>query len=50
MQALRFLTDYLSGDVYYKTKYPAHNLMRAINQKVVLQKLLKEPVYAPFIL
>ncbi len=50
MQALRFLTDYLSGDVYYKTKYQAHNLMRAINQKVVLQKLLKEPVYAPFIL
>jgi len=26
---LRFLTDYLDGDVYYKTKYPEHNLIRA---------------------
>ena len=26
---LRFLTDYLDGDVYYKTKYPEHNLTRA---------------------
>ena len=26
---LRFLTDYLDGDVYYKTKYATHNLVRA---------------------
>ncbi len=26
---LRFFTDYLEGDVYYKTKYPEHNLTRA---------------------
>ena len=26
---LRFLTDYLDGDVYYKTHYPGHNLTRA---------------------
>lgn len=26
---LRFLTDYLAGDVYYKTAYPGHNLVRA---------------------
>ena len=26
---LRFLTDYLDGDTYYKTKYPDHNLIRA---------------------
>lgn len=26
---LRFFTDYLEGDVYYKTKYPKHNLTRA---------------------
>jgi hypothetical protein len=26
---LRFLTDYIDGDVYYKTHYPNHNLIRA---------------------
>ncbi|MCD4681995.1 MAG: aminoglycoside phosphotransferase family protein, partial [Bacteroidales bacterium] len=26
---LRFLTDYLEGDIYYKTKYPEHNITRA---------------------
>lgn len=29
---IRFLTDYLNGDVYFKTKYPDHNLDRARNQ------------------
>ncbi len=29
---MRFLTDYLSGDVYFKTNYPEHNLIRAKNQ------------------
>ena len=29
---IRFLTDYLSGDVYFRTAYPAHNLDRARNQ------------------
>jgi aminoglycoside phosphotransferase (APT) family kinase protein len=28
-QGIRFLTDYLCGDVYYKTHRPAHNLERA---------------------
>lgn len=28
MQAVRFLTDYLNGDVYYKIQYPEHNLVR----------------------
>lgn len=28
MQAVRFLTDYLHGDVYYKIAYPEHNLVR----------------------
>jgi len=31
-QALRFLTDYLSGDVYYKVKYDEHNLIRTRTQ------------------
>ncbi|QTE24014.1 phosphotransferase enzyme family protein [Polaribacter cellanae] len=32
IMALRFLTDYLNNDVYYKTNYPEHNLDRAKNQ------------------
>jgi len=39
-QTLRFLTDYLRGDVYYKTAYPAHNLVRAANQFRLLQLTL----------
>lgn len=31
-QALRFLTDWLEGDVYYKIQYPEHNMVRARNQ------------------
>lgn len=31
-QALRFLSDYLAGDVYYKVRTPEHNLVRARNQ------------------
>ncbi len=29
---MRFLTDYLSGDTYFKTKYPGHNLVRCRTQ------------------
>ena len=36
-QALRFLTDHLAGDVYYKIRYPEHNLIRARNQLALLQ-------------
>jgi thiamine kinase-like enzyme len=39
MQALRFMTDYLNGDIYYKTTYPEQNFDRAKNQLVLLQKL-----------
>ncbi len=28
MQAVRFLIDYLDGDIYYKTKHKEHNLVR----------------------
>jgi hypothetical protein len=31
-QAIRFLSDYLNGDIYYKTSYAEHNLVRAKNQ------------------
>jgi thiamine kinase-like enzyme len=39
MQALRFLTDYLNGDVYYKTEYSEQNFDRALNQFTLLRKL-----------
>lgn len=29
---IRFLTDYLNGDTYFRTAYPQHNLDRARNQ------------------
>ena len=32
MLSIRFLTDYLNGDQYFKTQYPEHNLVRAKNQ------------------
>ncbi|OLY91594.1 Phosphotransferase enzyme family protein [Cnuella takakiae] len=45
MQALRFITDYLNNDVYYGQRYPGHNLVRAQNQLVLLQRLMeKEPL------
>jgi len=28
MQTVRFFTDYLNGDTYYKTAYPEHNIVR----------------------
>ena len=39
MQGIRFLADYLNGDVYYPIKYPEHNLDRAKNQMVLLRDL-----------
>jgi Ser/Thr protein kinase RdoA (MazF antagonist) len=38
MQALRFLTDYLSGDIYYGSRYEGHNYVRALNQTTLLQR------------
>jgi thiamine kinase-like enzyme len=40
-QALRFLDDYLSGDLYYPVCYPEHNKTRATNQLRLFQELLK---------
>jgi thiamine kinase-like enzyme len=39
MQALRFLTDFLMGDIYYRTEYPGHNFDRARNQYFLLERL-----------
>ena len=42
MQALRFLTDHLNNDIYYGAKYPGHNLVRAQNQTILLQRLMEK--------
>lgn len=39
MQALRFLTDFLNGSIYYPTSYPMQNLDRAKNQFKLLSEL-----------
>ena len=39
MQAIRFLTDYLNGDTYYKTEYPEHNLTRTKAQYALLRAI-----------
>ena len=36
---MRFLTDYLEGDVYYKTAYPEHNLVRSRTQMELIKRL-----------
>lgn len=51
-QALRFLTDYLNGNIYYKVNYEEHNLVRTrtqlkllsdmLEQREQLQKIIKE--------
>ena len=38
-QAIRFLTDYLEGDVYYKTAYDLHNLVRTRTQIKMVQEM-----------
>jgi Ser/Thr protein kinase RdoA (MazF antagonist) len=40
MQAIRFLADYLNGDVYYHTTYAGQNLNRANNQLTLLNQLI----------
>jgi len=39
MQTVRFLTDYINGDTYYKIHYPEHNLVRSKAQFKLLQSL-----------
>lgn len=39
IMALRFLTDYLNNDTYYKTQYPEHNFDRAKNQFKLIKSL-----------
>lgn len=38
---VRFLTDYLDGDIYFKTAYQEHNLVRARNQFKLVSEMEK---------
>lgn len=40
-QGLRFLTDYLNGNIYYKTAYPGHNLIRTRTQFKLLESIVE---------
>ena len=37
--AMRFLTDYIDGDLYFKIKRPDHNLVRARAQMRLLEDI-----------
>ncbi len=41
-QAVRFLTDYLGGDRYYRVSYPDHNLVRARTQVALYRSLTNQ--------
>lgn len=50
MQAVRFFTDYLNGDTYYKIAYPEHNLVRTRAQIRLLESVEQHtPDMAQFI-
>lgn len=36
---IRFLADYLKNDVYYKTEYPEHNLVRSSTQNALIEQM-----------
>ncbi len=38
---MRFLADYLNGDLYFKTAYPKHNLIRAKTQLKLVEDMEK---------
>jgi len=39
--AVRYLTDYLQGNLYFKTEFPEQNLIRAKNQIKLAEEILK---------
>lgn len=42
---MRFLTDYLDGDKYFKTSYPEHNLVRSKCQLKLAKEMIKKLRY-----
>ncbi|MHC5108378.1 MAG: phosphotransferase enzyme family protein [Planctomycetota bacterium] len=41
-QGVRFLTDYLGGDTYYRTEYPDQNLIRCRTQFKLLESMIRD--------
>lgn len=39
MQTVRFFTDYLNGDTYYKIQFPEHNMQRTLAQLQLLKNM-----------
>jgi hypothetical protein len=39
-QAARFLDDYITGDKYFKTLYPGHNLVRTRCQLALFKDMM----------
>jgi aminoglycoside phosphotransferase (APT) family kinase protein len=39
---LRFLTDHLQGDIYYKVKHPGHNLVRTRTQFALVRSIIAQ--------
>ena len=39
---IRFLTDFLNGDTYFKISYPNHNLVRAKDQFALVEDMKKK--------
>ena len=40
--ATRFMKDYLDGDLYFKTAYPKHNLVRARAQMALVADMQRK--------
>ncbi|MDA8400217.1 MAG: mucin desulfatase, partial [Actinomycetota bacterium] len=40
--AVRFLTDFLNGDTYFKVDYPDHNLVRCRAQLALANSMIKD--------
>ena len=40
--ATRFLKDYIDGDLYFKTGYPEHNLIRARTQMALVADMQRK--------
>lgn len=39
IMGIRFLTDFINGDLYYHTRYPSHNLIRCRAQFALLSRM-----------
>ena len=48
--SIRFLTDYINGDTYFKIKYKNHNRDRFLNQYALLKDIeSKQPELESFV-